>query len=341
MAPLIGLTSNYFDERYHEKAPDLMPLRDQGAYLIPEDFPRCIERAGGVPVMIPVTDDLSLAARYAEICDGFFFIGGACDVDPRRYRQERSEFVTNLVARKDDFEFALAKYVVEQTDKPLLGVCRGSQVINAAFGGTLIQHLSARGYRGHRFAGGAKGAPQHSVRIEKDSFLYRATGAVVAAVPVVKGLGAMCGLDMVDVEGANGEIDTNIEGKSEAAWEMINTHDFVLVHLEAPDECSHAGDLKNKLQSIEWLDSRLITPLLKKMDDAGMEYRLIISDHRTFVRTKDYEGSPVPFILYDSRVDTKRGLNYTEENGMNGPNVLHGDKLLDILFENIPLEAAD
>ena len=109
MAPLIGLTSNYFDERYHEKAPDLMPLRDQGAYLIPEDFPRCIERAGGVPVMIPVTDDLSLAARYAEICDGFFFIGGACDVDPRRYGQERSEFVTNLVARNDDFEFALAK----------------------------------------------------------------------------------------------------------------------------------------------------------------------------------------------------------------------------------------
>ena len=124
MAPLIGLTSNYFDERYHEKAPDLMPLRDQGAYLIPEDFPRCIERAGGVPVMLPVTDDLSLAARYAEICDGFFFIGGACDVDPRRYGQERSEFVTNLVARNDDFEFALAKYVVEQTDKPLLGVPR-------------------------------------------------------------------------------------------------------------------------------------------------------------------------------------------------------------------------
>ena len=67
MAPLIGLTSNYFDERCHEKAPDLMPLRDQGAYLIPEDFPRCIERAGGVPVMLPVTDDLSLVARYAEI----------------------------------------------------------------------------------------------------------------------------------------------------------------------------------------------------------------------------------------------------------------------------------
>ena len=69
-----------------------------------------------------------------------------------------------------------------------------------------------------------------------------------------------------------------------------------------------------------------------------IEYRLlIISDHRTFVRTKQHEGSPVPFILYDSRVDTKRGVTYTEENGMNGPDVPHGDKLLDILFENIPL----
>ena len=167
---------------------------------------------------------------------------------------------------------------------------------------------------------------------------YGKSGAVVAAVPVVKGLGAMCGLDMVDVEGANGEIDTNIEGKVEAAWEMVNSHDFVLVHLEAPDECAHAGDLKNKIQAIEWLDSRLITPLLGKMDEAKMEYRLlIISDHRTFVRTKQHEGSPVPFILYDSRVDTKRGVTYTEENGMNGPDVPHGDKLLDILFENIPL----
>ena len=112
----------------------------------------------------------------------------------------------------------------------------------------------------------------------------------------------------------------------------------MLVHLEAPDECAHAGDLKNKIQAIEWLDSRLITPLLGKMDEAKMEYRLlIISDHRTFVRTKQHEGSPVPFILYDSRVDTKRGVTYTEENGMNGPDVPHGDKLLDILFENIPL----
>lgn len=163
---------------------------------------------------------------------------------------------------------------------------------------------------------------------------YGKTGAVVAAVPIVQGIGVLCGLEKVDVEGANGEIDTNIEGKMEAAWEMINKHDFVLLHFEAPDECSHGGDLKNKLQAIEWLDSRLITPLLNRMDAAKMDYRLmILSDHRTFVRTKDHDRTPVPVIFYDSRVDTGRNIPYTEENGMNGPEVANGVNLLDILLE--------
>ena len=139
--------------------------------------------------------------------------------------------------------------------------------------------------------------------------------------------------------GITGNYHTDFAAKGRAAVEALRSgFDFLYIHVEAPDECAHAGDLKNKIQAIEWLDSRLITPLLGKMDEAKMEYRLlIISDHRTFVRTKQHEGSPVPFILYDSRVDTKRGVTYTEENGMNGPDVPHGDKLLDILFENIPL----
>ena len=167
---------------------------------------------------------------------------------------------------------------------------------------------------------------------------YSCGGAVISAVPLCHGIGVLRGLEMVEVEGATGEIDTNFEGKLEATWASLQKYDFVCLHLEAPDECTHNGDLKGKVQAIEWLDSRLITPLLGKMDEAKMEYRLlIISDHRTFVRTKQHEGSPVPFILYDSRVDTKRGVTYTEENGMNGPDVPHGDKLLDILFENIPL----
>lgn len=163
---------------------------------------------------------------------------------------------------------------------------------------------------------------------------YGLTGAVVAGVPIVKGIGALCGLEKVDVEGANGEIDTNIEGKMEAAWEMINKHDFVIVHFEAPDECSHGADLKNKLQAIEWLDSRLITPLVSRMDEAKMDYRLmILSDHRTLVRTKDHDRRPVPVIFYDSRKDSGHGMTYTEENGMNGPNIPVGTALLDILLE--------
>ena len=144
----------------------------------------------------------------------------------------------------------------------------------------------------------------------------------------------MCGLDMVDVEGANGEIDTNIEGKAEAAWEMVNSHDFVLVHLEAPDECAHAGDLKNKIQAIEWLDSRLVKPLTERLDAAHMDYRLLLlSDHKTLTATRGHDGDPVPYLLYDSRIDSGRGGVYTEKAGENGPFVAHGCELLHLLFE--------
>jgi len=163
---------------------------------------------------------------------------------------------------------------------------------------------------------------------------YGLTGAVIAGVPIVKGIGKLCGLEKVDVEGANGEIDTNIEGKVDAAWEMLQKHDFVLVHFEAPDECAHGADLKNKLQAIEWLDSRLVTPLLGRLENAGEDYRLIIiSDHYTLVRTKDHDATPVPVLFYDSRVDIGRGIDYTEENALNGPNVPKGTELLNILLE--------
>ena len=128
---------------------------------------------------------------------------------------------------------------------------------------------------------------------------YGTSGAVIAGVPIVKGIGALCGLETVEVEGANGEIDTNIEGKVDAAWEMLQKHDFALVHLEAPDECSHNGDLKNKLQAIEWLDSRLVTPLLARLDAAKEDYRLIlISDHYTLLRTR----YPDPKFLWSKTV---------------------------------------
>ena len=163
---------------------------------------------------------------------------------------------------------------------------------------------------------------------------YGCGGAVVSAVPICHGIGVLRGLEMVEVEGATGEIDTNFEGKMEAAWRKLNEYDFVCLHLEAPDECTHNGDLPGKLQSIEWLDSRLVAPLIRRMDEAGMEYRiLLLSDHKTLTSTRGHDGDPVPYLIFDSRADTGRGGAYNEPEGLKGPMELHGHRLLRKLFE--------
>lgn len=162
---------------------------------------------------------------------------------------------------------------------------------------------------------------------------YGMDGAVVSAVPLCQGIGVLRGLEMVEVEGATGELDTNFEGKLEAAWEKLRQYDFVCLHLEAPDECTHNGDLKGKLQAIEWMDSRLAGPLLARLEEAGEDYRLLLlSDHRTLTATRGHAGGPVPFLLYDSRSDAGSGAAFDEAWGARGPAVENGAELLDILF---------
>ena len=164
---------------------------------------------------------------------------------------------------------------------------------------------------------------------------YGRSGAVVSAVPLCHGIGVLRGLEMVEVEGATGEIDTNFEGKLEATWQKLQEYDFVCLHLEAPDECTHNGDLPGKLQAIEWLDSKLVAPLLQRLEDAGMEHRvLILSDHKTLTATRGHDADPVPFLIYDSRVDTGRGGSFDEENGMGGITLESGCSLLDMLFQD-------
>ena len=163
---------------------------------------------------------------------------------------------------------------------------------------------------------------------------YGVDGAVISAVPLCHGIGVLRGLEMVEVPGATGELDTNFEGKLEAAWEKLNQYDFVCLHLEAPDECTHNGDLPGKLQAIEWLDSRLVAPLLSRLEAAGMDHRvLLLSDHKTLTATRGHDGDPVPFLLYDSRRNSRRGGVYDEAAGEAGPFLERGCELLDLLFE--------
>ena len=163
---------------------------------------------------------------------------------------------------------------------------------------------------------------------------YGKTGGVISAVPLCHGIAALAGLDVIIVEGATGELDTNYEGKVDAALEVLKTRDFAAIHIEAPDECTHNGDLRGKLQAIEWLDSRVLAALINKLDTCDFDYRLLVlSDHKTLTATRGHDGDPVPFLLFDSRTDCGSGHTYSEADGEKGPYIKEGTNLMGMLFE--------
>ena len=171
--------------------------------------------------------------------------------------------------------------------------------------------------------------------VELPSFVdnYKKTGGVISAVPLCHGIAALVGLERIFVDGATGELDTNYEGKVDTAIETLKSHPFVAVHVEAPDECTHNGDLPGKLQAIEWLDSRVIGPLVTRLRESGEDFRmLILSDHKTLTSTRGHDGDPVPFLIYDSRKDRKTGLKYREVDGEKGPYIDAGVALMGMLF---------
>ena len=160
------------------------------------------------------------------------------------------------------------------------------------------------------------------------------TGAVVSAVPLCHGIAALVGLGIVCPEGATGEIDTNYENKMQATLDILEDNDFAAVHVEAPDECTHNGDLKGKIQGIEWLDTRLIRPMVKALNERGRDFRMLfLSDHKTLTSTRGHAGGYVPYMLYDSRENSGGGLPYTEKSGDLGPQVNSGVSLMSMLFE--------
>ena len=162
---------------------------------------------------------------------------------------------------------------------------------------------------------------------------YGFNGAVVSAVPLVQGIAKLIGLDVYYVDGATGEIDTNLEGKVEMTEKLLEDYDFVVLHVEAPDECTHNGDLDGKVQSIEWLDSRVLSPLMSYLNEKAIDYRIMfLSDHKTLTETRGHDADPVPFLLYDSTEERDSGCCFTEKYGEIGPFVEKGIMLLDMLF---------
>jgi 2,3-bisphosphoglycerate-independent phosphoglycerate mutase len=142
---------------------------------------------------------------------------------------------------------------------------------------------------------------------------YNLSGALISAVDLTKGLGICAGFDIINVKGATGYIDTNYIGKANAALKALNKYDLVYVHVEAPDEAGHNGDIKTKIKAIEDFDAKVVGTIMKGL--AGFkDYRiLLLPDHATPVRIRTHTDEPVPFVIYDSRVrHEKKGYTFNE-----------------------------
>ena len=142
------------------------------------------------------------------------------------------------------------------------------------------------------------------------------TGALISAVDLLKGIAVGAGMRVYNVPGATGSIDTNFEGKAQAAVDALlkDGCDFAYIHVEAPDEMGHQGRIQDKVKSIEYLDSRLIAPIKAAMEAAGEDYRmLILPDHPTPLAIRTHTADPVPYLIYDSTRQLRKRDRLTEE----------------------------
>lgn len=182
-----------------------------------------------------------------------------------------------------------------------------------------------------------------SVQLPSFREKYGHYGSVISAVPLVWGIANLAGLKTPKVEGANGDLDTNYEGKVACALDALdNGDDFVAVHVEAPDEMAHAGDLGRKLEAIQNVEYRVVMPLLNQLMGKGEDFRLLlISDHPTFLTTRTHDGSPVPYAIFDSRT-VRKALDegkeppirkYSESEMACEPVLMDGTDVIKVLFE--------
>ena len=162
-------------------------------------------------------------------------------------------------------------------------------------------------------------------------------GVMISAVDLLKGIAVGAGMKVVPVEGANGGLNTNYEGKAQAAVDALtkDDYDFAYIHVEAPDEMGHQGSIERKVQSIEYLDQRVIRIVKEGLDRAGVDYRMmILPDHPTPICVRTHTGTPVPYMLYDSTAPLEKDWLYNEEEARkSGIYIAEGHKAIDHLFE--------
>lgn len=170
----------------------------------------------------------------------------------------------------------------------------------------------------------------------EDKFGVKAT--VISAVDLIRGIGKFAGISVADVEGADGTINTNYEGKvAKAVEEYERGQNMVYMHIEGTDECSHQGNLEAKMRCAEYIDGRVVRPLYEYLKSSGDDFRiLLVPDHRTPLAIRTHSSDPVPFVIYDSRdelpLDESRQFNERAAAAANN-HIEEGHTLADIFFE--------
>lgn len=166
--------------------------------------------------------------------------------------------------------------------------------------------------------------------------IHHKKGVMISAVDLLKGIAVGAEMDRIIVEGANGGLHTNYEGKARAAVDALTKkgYDFAYIHVEAPDEMGHQGSVERKIQAIEYLDQRLIRLVKEGLDAAGEDYRmLILPDHPTPVKVRTHVAEPVPYLLYDSTAPEQHDWHYNEKEAADsGKTVSHGWDMMKYLF---------
>ncbi len=161
-------------------------------------------------------------------------------------------------------------------------------------------------------------------------------GKMISAVDLLKGIAVGAGMNVAEVEGANGGLHTNYAGKTQAALDAVLREgcDFAYIHVEAPDEMGHQGSVERKIQAIEYLDEKVIRPLTDGLNASGEEYRLLVlPDHPTPIRLRTHTAESVPYLLYDSTAEQANDWNYNEAEAiLSGNYIDQGPKLMERLL---------
>jgi len=143
---------------------------------------------------------------------------------------------------------------------------------------------------------------------------YGLSGAMISAVDLLKGIGRYAGLQVIDVPGATGNIDTNYMGKVASALNALKSCDFVYLHIEAPDEAGHEGNIDLKVRAIELFDERIVGPMVEGLEKSGESWRiLLLPDHATPISIKTHSRDPVPFTIAGSEVEPDGVRSFDED----------------------------